>query len=257
MGNTPVPSGTGPSGDASPDGARSGAFLPAGERGGERTGDSLSGVVPPADGRPILMAAIIGAHGIGGEVRLKLFAEGPEALRVYRHFDADGRSLTLKSVRPGPNGAVARFAELTDRNAAEALRGTGLTVPRSALPPLAEGEYYHVDLIDLPCVSDSGEALGRVVAVENFGAGDILEIERPIVLPAASAKPDAPGTGQGGATDGDGPASDGAEGGRKSSGKRPAGGASRTKPPARRFMVPIHAATIGDGKAVIDGRFVD
>ena len=79
----------------------------------------------------------------------------------------------------GKGGAIARFAEVPDRNAAEALRGTALTVPRSALPPLAEGQYYHADLLDLPAVSDAGEPLGTVVAVENFGAGDVLEIERP------------------------------------------------------------------------------
>ncbi|MBB6123850.1 ribosome maturation factor RimM [Sphingobium subterraneum] len=129
--------------------------------------------------RPVTLAAIIGAHGVTGEVRLKLFGEGPDSLKHYKSFDGAGRTLTLKSVRPGPNGAVARFAEVTDRNAAEALRGTPLTVPRSALPPLGEGEYYHVDIIDLPCVSDTGEDLGRIVAVENFGAGDILEIARP------------------------------------------------------------------------------
>jgi 16S rRNA processing protein RimM len=68
---------------------------------------------------------------------------------------------------------------VTSREAAEALRGALLTVPRSALPPLGEGEYYHHDLIGLPCVGTAGEALGQVVAVENFGAGDILDIERP------------------------------------------------------------------------------
>jgi 16S rRNA processing protein RimM len=129
--------------------------------------------------RPVTLAAIIGAHGVTGEVRLKLFAEGPESLKVFKRFDVPGRTLTLKTIRPGPNGAVARFAEVTDRTGAEALRGTALTVPRSALPPLGEGEYYHVDLIGLPCVSTVGEALGAVVAVENFGAGDVIEIERP------------------------------------------------------------------------------
>jgi 16S rRNA processing protein RimM len=129
--------------------------------------------------RPVTLAAVIGAHGVTGELRLKLFGEGPESLKRYKSFDAGGRTLTLKTVRDGPNGAVARFAEVTDRNAAEALRGTELTVPRSALPPLEEGEYYHVDLIGLPCVTDAGEAIGTVVTVENFGAGDILEIEKP------------------------------------------------------------------------------
>ena len=68
---------------------------------------------------------------------------------------------------------------MPDHTAAEALRGTVLTVARSALPPLEEGEYYHADLIGLAAVSDAGEPLGTVVAVENFGAGDLLEIERP------------------------------------------------------------------------------
>lgn len=129
--------------------------------------------------KPVTLAAIIGAHGVTGEVRLKLFGDGPESLRAYKSFDAGGRTLTLSTIRPGPNGAVARFAEVKDRNGAEGLRSVALTVPRSALPPLAEGEYYHCDIIGLPCISDAGEALGLIVAVENFGAGDILEIERP------------------------------------------------------------------------------
>ena len=127
--------------------------------------------------RPVTLAAIIGAHGVTGEVRLKLFAEGLESLTAHKSFN-DG-ALTLRSLRPGNNGAIARFAEVSDRNAAEALRGTELTVPRDALPPLAEGEYYHTDLIGLPCASTDGADLGTCVTVENFGAGDVLEIERP------------------------------------------------------------------------------
>lgn len=129
--------------------------------------------------RPVTLAAIAGAHGVRGEVRLKLFGEGAEALRAFSVFDAGDRKLTLKSVRPANQGAVATFAEVHDRSAAEALRGTLLTVPRSALPPLAEGEYYHHDLLGLPCVATDGRAVGEVVAVENFGAGDILEIVKP------------------------------------------------------------------------------
>lgn len=131
--------------------------------------------------KPVTLAVIIGAHGVAGEVRLKLFGEGAETLKSYKSFDAAGKTLTLKSVRAGPNGAVARFDGIGDRSAAEALRGTELTVPRSALPPLEEGEYYHADLIGLPCSSSDGEALGTLVAVENFGAGDIIEVERPPV----------------------------------------------------------------------------
>lgn len=126
--------------------------------------------------RPVTLAVIIGAHGVTGEVRLKLFTED---LNLYPELKAGGRGLTLKSLRPGPNGAVARFAEIADRNAAEALRGTELTVPRSSLPPLQEGEYYHADLIGLPCISTTGEALGKIVLIENFGASDVIEIERP------------------------------------------------------------------------------
>ncbi|WP_188235580.1 ribosome maturation factor RimM [Sphingopyxis sp. LK2115] len=129
--------------------------------------------------RPVTLAAIAGAHGVRGEVRLKLFGEGAEALRAFSVFDAGGRKLTLKSVRPANQGAVATFAEIADRSAAEALRGTLLTVPRAALPPLEPGEYYHHDLIGLPCVSTDGTLVGHVAAIDNFGAGDILDIEKP------------------------------------------------------------------------------
>jgi 16S rRNA processing protein RimM len=126
----------------------------------------------------VALAAIAGAHGISGEVRLKLFAESAGSLRRHREVRAGDRRLTLISVKDGPP-PIARFAEIADRSAAEALRGQVLTVPRSALPPLEEGEYYHADLVGLPCETAEGQPLGTVVAVENFGAGDLLEIERP------------------------------------------------------------------------------
>jgi 16S rRNA processing protein RimM len=126
--------------------------------------------------KPITLAVIIGAHGVMGEVRLKLFADGVESVKAHSSFN--GGKLTLKSIRAG-NNIIARFAEITDRNAAEAARGTELTIPRDLLPPLAEGEYYHTDIIGLTCVSVGGEALGTCVAIENFGAGDVIEIERP------------------------------------------------------------------------------
>jgi len=119
---------------------------------------------------PVTLAVITGAHGVTGEVRLKLFTGD---LSGYNSFN--GGSLTLKSLRNG----IARFAEVPDRNAAERLRGTALTVPRSALPPLEEGEYYHADILGLTAVSTTGEPLGVVVAIDDFGAGDVIEIERP------------------------------------------------------------------------------
>ena len=119
---------------------------------------------------PVTLAVITGAHGVTGEVRLKLFTGD---LSGYNSFN--GGSLTLKSLRNG----IARFAEVPDRNAAERLRGTALTVPRSALPPLEEGEYYHADILGLTAVSTTGEPLGAVVAIDDFGAGDVIEIERP------------------------------------------------------------------------------
>lgn len=129
--------------------------------------------------RAVTLAAVIGAHGVTGEVRLKLFGEGVETLKRFRAFNDS--SLTLVKLRDdGKGGAIARFTEVTDRTAAEKLRGTALTVPRTSLPPLDEGEYYHADLIGLAAVSATGEALGRCVAVENYGAGDVLEIERPL-----------------------------------------------------------------------------
>jgi 16S rRNA processing protein RimM len=129
-------------------------------------------------GNRVTLAVIAGAHGINGDVRLKLFAESPESLLRHAAFEAGGRTLTLKSAKPSGNAVLARFAEVTSRDAAEALRGTELSVPRDLLPPLSEGEHYHADLIGLPCVTPDGTPLGTVVAVENYGAGDILEIER-------------------------------------------------------------------------------
>lgn len=130
-----------------------------------------------SDKRHVALAAISGAHGVGGEVRLKLFAASIDSVKRHKQLRVGERTLTLLSVRGGGQ-PVARFAGIDDRNAAEALRGSLVTVDRDALPALAEGEYYHADLIGLPCVDGAGEPIGAVFAVENFGAGDLLEIER-------------------------------------------------------------------------------
>ncbi len=133
-----------------------------------------------ADTRPVTLAAITGAHSLTGEVRLKLFGEGVASLKRHRAFNDS--TLTLEKLKDdGKGGAIARFAEVADRTAAEKLRGTALTVPRDTLPALAEGEYYYTDLLGLPAISTDGEALGTCIAVENFGAGDVLEIQRASV----------------------------------------------------------------------------
>ncbi|AOL95090.1 ribosome maturation factor RimM [Porphyrobacter sp. LM 6] len=127
--------------------------------------------------KPVTLAAIAGAHGVAGEVRLKLFGEGVTALKRHKSFN-DGALTLVKLREDGKGGAVARFAECASRADAERLRGTTLTVPRDALPPLEEGEFYHTDLLGLPVVTDAGETVGTVLSIENFGATDIIEITR-------------------------------------------------------------------------------
>jgi 16S rRNA processing protein RimM len=127
------------------------------------------------DERRIALAAVAGAHGIKGEVRLKLFSDGIESLRQSKKLYVAGIERKLIAVRDGKM-AVARFEGVADRGAAEALRGSLIEIDRSALPPLADGEYYHADIIGLPVLDRDGNAIGTVVAVENYGAGDLLEI---------------------------------------------------------------------------------
>jgi 16S rRNA processing protein RimM len=125
----------------------------------------------------IALAAVAGAHGVKGEVRLKLFSERAESLAAHEKLYVGGTARRLLTIRDGGKTAVARFEGINDRSAAEALRGSLVEVDRSALPPLEEGEYYHADLIGLPCVDRDGQAVGTVLAIENYGAGDLLEIE--------------------------------------------------------------------------------
>ena len=131
-----------------------------------------------AQDKPVTLAAVIGAHGVTGEVRLKLFGEGLEALKRHKSFN-DG-ALTLTKAARRRQGRrdrpLCRSGRPQRRRGAARHRADR---PALGLPPLDEGEYYHADLIGLPAVSDAGEPLGTVVAVENFGAGDVLEIERP------------------------------------------------------------------------------
>jgi len=126
---------------------------------------------------PVQLAVIGAAHGIKGEVRVKTFTEDPMALGTYGPLYAvDGRTFTVAAIRPAKEVVIVRFKGIDDRNAAEALNGEALYVDRSALPEkLEEEEFYHADLVGLTVLDETGESLGRVIAVHNFGAGDLLE----------------------------------------------------------------------------------
>ena len=126
----------------------------------------------------IALAAVAGAHGVKGELRLKLFTDSIDNLARHSSVFVGGVERKLESVRAGPTGAVARLAGISDRSAAEALRNSLIEVDREALPPLEDGEYYHADLIGLSCVDRDGRTIGHVSAVENYGAGDLLEVEK-------------------------------------------------------------------------------
>ena len=134
---------------------------------------------PDRSERRIALAAVAGAHGVKGELRLKLFSDSVESLSRHEKLHVGGAERRLLFVRDGGKTAVARFEGIGDRSAAEALRGSLVEVDRAVLPPLEEGEYYHADLIGLACESADGEPIGVVIAVENFGAGDLLEVEDP------------------------------------------------------------------------------
>jgi 16S rRNA processing protein RimM len=126
----------------------------------------------------VLLGVITAAHGIKGEVKVKTFTESPDRLNAYGTLTTeDGRTLQIAGLRVVKgDDAVVRFAGVGDRNAADSLKGQRLYVPRAALPPPEDGEFYHTDLIGLRAEDISGAILGTVNAVHNFGAGDVLEL---------------------------------------------------------------------------------
>ncbi len=127
----------------------------------------------------VLLGAIVGAHGLKGEVVLKVFTEAPEGVAAYGPLQSeDGRvTVEIEALRPLKNGHAARLKDVRDRAAAEALKGVGLYVPRAALgEPDEEDEFYHTDLVGLAVEQEGKGRLGFVKAVHNFGAGDLLEI---------------------------------------------------------------------------------
>ena len=129
--------------------------------------------------RRIALAAVAGAQGVKGELRLKLFSDSIESLSRHDMLYVGGVERRLLAVRDSGKTAVARFEGISDRSAAEALRGSLVEVDRATLPPLEEGEYYHADLIGLEAIDRDGNRIGTVAAVENYGAGDLLEVELP------------------------------------------------------------------------------
>ncbi len=127
----------------------------------------------------ILIGRITAAHGIKGEVVIASRTARPEDVAAYGPVsDAEGkRQLVIQNARAASKGVIARLEGIADRNAAEALKGTDIYVPRDRLPPPADGEYYASDLIGLEAFDPAGKRLGRIVDVPNFGAGDLLDID--------------------------------------------------------------------------------
>ncbi len=142
----------------------------------------------------VCVAQIGAAHGIRGEVKLKSFTADPMAVKDYGPLESEDGTVrfTIETVRPAKGHLVARFRGVDDRNAAERLASIKLFVPRERLPPADDDEFYHADLIGLSAVTAAGVAVGTVVAIHDFGAGDILELRPPtggttIMLPFTEA----------------------------------------------------------------------
>jgi len=125
----------------------------------------------------VLLGDIGAAQGLKGEVRIRSFTEEPGDIVAYGQLeDEQGRAIAIASLRATPKALIARIEGVTTREGAEALTGTKLYVPRSRLPARAVEEWYHAELIGLEAVGRDGAPIGRVVAIHNFGAGDLIEI---------------------------------------------------------------------------------
>lgn len=129
----------------------------------------------------VCLCLVAGAHGVAGEVRLKTFTDADEDVAAYGPLEDENgaRRFEILALRPGKSGPIVRLKGVADRDAAEALKGIRLYVARARLPETAENEWYYADLIGLEAVDVAGHLLGEVTAVQNFGAGDLLEIKRP------------------------------------------------------------------------------
>ena len=141
----------------------------------------------------ILIARIGAPHGVKGAVRVKAFTGDAAAIGDYGPLVAkDGRVFAIAQLRPEKSLVIVSFAGVDNRDAAQALNGTDLYVARSALPASDDAdEFYHADLIGLAALMPDGERLGTVIAVHDFGAGEMLEIEqapgKTLLLPFTKA----------------------------------------------------------------------
>lgn len=126
----------------------------------------------------VCVGKLAGAHGVRGDVRLKSFTADPAAIAGFSRLcqGPDGAPITLSALRPVKGGFAARLAGIATREAAQALAGTELYVPRDDLPEPGADEYYLADLESLTAVDQSGNAIGQVKGVRNFGAGDVIEL---------------------------------------------------------------------------------
>jgi 16S rRNA processing protein RimM len=133
-----------------------------------------------AGGARICVGQIGAAHGLRGEVRLHSFTAEPRAIADYGPLETeDGRVFKIETLRPAKDHFVARLSGVGDRDAAARLTRTKLYVPRERLPQVREtDEFYHADLVGLAVVDRAGQKLGTVVAVHNFGAGDLIEVSQ-------------------------------------------------------------------------------
>lgn len=142
----------------------------------------------------IIVGSIGGAYGVHGEVRIKSYTATPEDIESYSPLTSEdgAQSYALALIRPTKGGFIARIAEVASKEEADALKGTDLFARRDQLPSLPDDEFYHTDLIGLEVFDTGGAAMGKVKAVQNHGADDLLEVIAPgasstILLPFTRA----------------------------------------------------------------------
>jgi 16S rRNA processing protein RimM len=149
----------------------------------------------PSAGARVCMGVVGAPHGVRGAVRIKSFTDEPQAVGSYGALEDESgvRSFNVQVIglAKGDGMVIAKLSGVADRNRAEMLRGLRLYAPRAALPAPGEDEFYHADLVGLAAVLADGAQLGKIIAVHDFGAGDMLEIARdagqPVLVPFTRA----------------------------------------------------------------------